>query len=380
MKKIVILGGGYAGLSAMRSLSSQVPGRGYSLELIDASPWHTVKTRFHEMLVTRRKDRLIRHPIERFTRAAAARFLQADIQGMTYGKRSVKTTRGEVEYDRLLMTLGGQTNYFGVRGARRHTVSLQTWEGARACRERVEKLEMNPRKGPCRRVIVCGGGIEGLEVASMLRQHARPSRCEILMVERAEKIMARSQCGEGQRKYAERFFSRRAVSVMTGTAIREVRPEGVILDSGERIECDLVFWCSGVRRTELKGTGRGKPFLVNRFLQSPRHPEVFATGDFATVEDAGEGDNLFSAQRAMYQAGLMAENLLRSDRGEPMKPMDYRPAGELIALGDMDGVGVVGGLPVRGRTAALMKKANEAKYLAELYRDVPGSLIRNAIP
>ena len=141
-----------------------------------------------------------------------------------------------------------------------------------------------------------------------------------------------------------------------------------------------MIWCSGVYRTEVSGLSKKKPFRVTSSLQSLVHPEVFATGDFATVEAGGEYANLFSAQRALYQAGVLAENVLRLEQGAPMRIAEYCPQGELIALGDFDGVGVVAGIPVRGKTAALLKKANEEKYLAELFRQVPRSLLRNSLP
>jgi NADH dehydrogenase FAD-containing subunit len=73
---------------------------------------------------------------------------------------------------------------------------------------------------------------------------------------------------------------------------------------------------------------------------------------------------------------LVAENVIRLDQRRQGKPVDYAPKGELIGLGDFDGVGIVGGIPVKGKAAALAKKANEAKYLKDLFQDVPRSLLR----
>ena len=227
---------------------------------------------------------------------------------------------------------------------------------------------------------VCGAGIEGLEVAAMLRQVSGPGQCAITVVEKAEDIMARSQCSKSQKDYMKNYSLRRDISLRLGTEVRQVDERAVILGSGERISSDLVIWCSGVYRTEVSGLSKKRPFLVTSSLQSPVHPEVFATGDFATVQAGGDDANLFSAQRALYQAGVLAENVLRLEQGAPMRMAEYRPQGELIALGDFDGVGVVAGIPVRGKTAALLKKANEAKYLAELFRQVPRSLLGNSLP
>ena len=160
--RIVILGGGYAGLAAMRILSRRARPDFDSLTLVDASPYHCIKTRFHELVAGRHRDRLIRLPIQLFADAARARFLNARIERIDFRKRAVATSEGEVGYDRLLITLGGQTSYFGVKGAERHTVSLQSYEAALECGRRVEALGLTARGGPRRRVLVCGAGLEGI--------------------------------------------------------------------------------------------------------------------------------------------------------------------------------------------------------------------------
>jgi len=378
--RTLILGGGYAGLAALRRLRRETGPARHEIVVVDAFPHHTIKTRFHEVAVVRGRDHLVRYPIEWFARASGAVFHLGEVHRIAFRRQSVVTSSGSLDYDSLLITLGGQTTYLGVRGAGKHTVSLLTFEAARECRRRIEALGVEAERGPVRRVLVCGAGIEGVEVAAMLRQVAAPRRCEIRLIEKAETILGRSQCGERQRRYLEAYFRSRAVRLMLGTAVAEVREGGVQLASGERVEADLVVWCSGVRRSEVGGLGKGTPFRVNACLQCPEHPEVFAVGDFARVEPSGEWSNLLSAQRAMYHAGVAAGNLVRRSEGRPMVPERYRPRGELIGLGDRDGVGIVAGLPVEGRAAVLVKKANEARYLAELFRDVPAYLVRSAVP
>lgn len=379
-KRIIILGGGYAGLAAMRRLARTLDPSRYSILLIDASAHHTIKSRFHELAVYRDRGRLMRYPMEIFTRVAGVEFIKAHVRRILFKKRVVATTEDDHPYDLLLITLGGKTTYLGVKGAREHTVSLLSYEAAEACGRRIEGLGMRQRRGPVRRAVICGAGIEGVEVAAMLRQYAPPKRCAITIVERTDRLMARSQCGDRQRRYLERYFRRHAVDLCLGSTIKQVAPNGVVLEAGQRIEADLVVWCSGVRRADVLGIRRGSPFLVSRYLQSDRYPEVFAVGDFATVEHNGPWTNLLSAQRAIYQGRLAADNMKCLEQGGTLLPEGYRPRGELIGLGDFDGVGMVGGLPVKAKTAALMKKANEAKYLAELFQGLPGYLLKGSIP
>ncbi len=375
-KKILILGGGYAGLAVLRNLARRLRRSDYSITLIDESPYHTIKTRFHELAVYRNRGRFVRFPIRVFTRSAGAEFIQDRVQKIQFAGKSVTTTTGQHPFDILVITLGGQTHYFGVRGARAHTANLQTFDAAVECSRRVGDLGLLDHRGPVRRVVVCGAGIEGIEVAAMLRQYASPERCEILLIEKNDRIMARSQCRDRQRDYMHAYFRRSRIELRLESTIRQVEKRAVYLESGLKIESDLVVWCSGVSRVLVTGIPKAKAFVVDASLQGNKHPEVFSIGDFTTVDSPGEWSNLLSAQRALYQADIVAENVTRFEEGRPPVTENYRPKGELIGLGDFDGVGILGGYHLQGKAAALAKKANEAKYLKDLFQDVPRSLLR----
>jgi NADH dehydrogenase len=377
-REVLILGGGYAGLACLRALSRRLDLGRYRLRLIDATPHHTVKTRFHERAVLKSRELLLRIGLQHLVVASGGEFVQDEVVGVDFAARCV-VGRGEPRpYHRLVIALGGEIAYFGVPGAREHTVSLQTYEQAAECCRRIQALELDRRTQPAR-VVVVGAGIEGLEVATMLRQIAPRRRCEIVLVERSETLMAQSQCRDSQRQYVLRFLERKEVDLRLGSTIQAVEADHVSLTSGEDLAADLVIWCSGIRRVELGGLDEGKPFSVSRHLQCTEHPDVFAIGDFATVESGEAWANLRSAQRADYQGNLAAENLWRDEAHRPMRPARYRPVGELTALGDYDGVGIVLGVPLQGAPVAAIKKAHEAKYLADLHRDVPRSMLRSLL-
>ena len=227
-----------------------------------------------------------------------------------------------------------------------------------------------------RRAVVCGAGIEGIEVAAMLRQYAGPKRCEIMIIEKNDQIMTRSQCRDRQREYLHEYFRKNSIELRLESVIRQVGKRGVFLESGEKIEADLVIWCSGVSRVLVTGIPKTRAFEVSTSLQGRKHSEVFSIGDFATVDSQSKWSNLLSAQRALYQADIVAENVARLEEDRPAVAEDYRPKGELIGLGDFDGVGILGGIPLQGKAAALAKKANEAKYLKDLFQDVPRFFLR----
>lgn len=376
MKQVVIVGGGYGGLACLRGLSRRLDHRTHELVLVDATPYHTIKSRFHERAVRVERDAGMRYRLGPLAAASGARFVQEEVVEVDYAGRRVVGREQRFPYDALVLAPGGRTVYFGVEGAAEHTVSLQTYEAADRASRRVQALELGRADRPRRRVVVSGAGIEGLEVAAMLRELAPASSCEITVVERSSDVMARSQCREPQRRYLREYLRRREIGLRLDTAVVRVGPDRVVLDPAEELEADLVYWCSGVRREVVGAAPPEEPFLVDRHLRRPDHPEVFALGDFATVDTRDEVANLGSAQRAVYHGEVVAENVARTLAGRPLRPARYRPIGELVGLGDLDGVGIVHGLPVHGVVAATAKKLQEVRYLTELYGDVPGTVGR----
>lgn len=374
---VLVLGGGYGGLACLRALSRHLHAGEYTATLLDATPHHTIKTRFHERAVWGRREWGLRVPLAPLARAAGAQFACDRVTGLDLDRQRAVGEKDTYSFDRLVLALGASIAHFGVPGAAEHTVSLQTYADAGECSRRLAALDAGGRNDLT--VVVCGAGVEGLEVAAMVRRRLPARRCRVVVIERSTEVLARSQCRPAQREYLRTYLARNGIELHLGATISAVTETGVNLAGGEVLGADLIYWCAGVRRVDVLGTAQGEPFRVNRYLQAEEHPEVFALGDFATVQSDGEFDNLASAQRAVYLGDLAARNLWRLDHLRLLRPVRYRPIGELIGLGDLDGVGVVYGIGVSGKAAAALKKANEAKYLAELCGGLPGSFLRRLV-
>jgi len=87
---------------------------------------------------------------------------------------------------------------------------------------RIEKLGLVDARGPVRRVLICGAGTEGIEVAAMLRQYAGPGRCEVLIIEKNDQIMARLQCRDRQKEYMYEYFGKNSIQLRLASVIRQV--------------------------------------------------------------------------------------------------------------------------------------------------------------
>jgi NADH dehydrogenase len=353
----------------MRRLSKLLPSRGYDICLIDSSPYHALKSRFHERVALTCEKESVRVPLRLLTIASKTRLLQDEILAVEFEKKYLAGRKGEYLYDYLVLALGGKAEYHGIKGAMQHSLHIYSIDSVERCSKAVGKL-LCCNAGEPARIIVCGGGLTGIEAAAQLRDKADAGRLDITVVEAGDRLMPVVSL-PAERDRVVKHLKRVKINSITGDPIVEIEQSVIHLASGKRLEADLILWCGGVRRSPLHGAGEGPRFIVNGFLQSEARSEVFSIGDFATLESGDRFANLASAQRAIYQGEVAAINIARLENSKPLCGVDYRPLGEVVALGDWDAAGEVKGFSVSGLPAAALKKAIEVRYLKDLFSDLP---------
>ncbi len=368
--RIVILGAGYGGLAVMRRMARMSNSRDYDITVVDKSQFHCINTRFHQIAVSPERDILVRLPVKALTDISRAGFVRAEVNGLDFDAKTVETDSGNIEYDRLVVAMGGETNFFNVRGARAYCATMQNYENAADCGRRIESLGMKNARSR-KRIVICGGGLIGIEFAAQLREYYGRRKCEIVVVEKMKKIIPASSCPDFLRRYAKGYLGLRDIRFINGKSIAKISDGKVTLENGDELECDLAVWTGGLKRAEAGGLKKGSKFTVNEYLQHPDYPDVFGLGDFAVVDSKRDFANSMTAQRALYQADILAENIRRYENGRILRRARYKPLGEMISLGDFDGAGIVAGIPQIGAPLAAIKKSNEAKYLAALLGNLP---------
>jgi NADH dehydrogenase len=283
-----------------------------------------------------------------------------------------------LSYDSLVLALGGETATFGIKGIREYAVGMKTLADAFALRNRI--IEMLERAdieedAEARRAeltfVVGGAGFSGVETAGEIEDFVRrvrrrfypkirPDEVHLHIVELKETVLAEQEPAMGT--YAERKLRQRGFQLHLGTAITEVREDGVVIGDGEFIPSRTVVWTGGVQPSPVvRESGievdKGGRATVAPTMATSREG-VWAIGDCARIPNA-EVEGTFhapTAQNAVREAKQLARNIVAAIDGRraDVRPFRYTVIGTLASIGHHTGVGKVFGIGVRGWIAWFM--------------------------
>ncbi len=368
--RVVIVGGGFAGLHAAKTLRSEQ----VDVTLIDRRNHHVFQPLLYQVATAGLSAIDIAEPIRRILRKQKNTSVQlAEVVSIDLVARCVVLSTGDrVKYDYLIVATGAADSYFGHEDWERHAPGLKSIEDALEVRRRVlfafEQAELNDDPEQRRALltfVVVGGGPTGAELAGALAELARhtlvdefrrfhPGDARIVLVEAGDRVLPGFPPGLSVR--ALRQLERLGVEVRTGTPVTEVDGDGIRLGE-RRIACRTVLWAAGVAASrlgsslgvELDRSGRVK---VNADLTIAGHPEVFVVGDLAHVVQ--DGKQLPGVAPAAIQMGRhAAESIAGSSRGEPAPPFRYVDRGTMATLGRSSAIAVIRGARLWGLPAWL---------------------------
>ncbi|HEX8137484.1 MAG TPA: FAD-dependent oxidoreductase [Pyrinomonadaceae bacterium] len=313
------------------------------------------------------------------------RFIRGEVKSIDLGAREA-TIAGRtraVSYDVLILAPGGITNYAGVEGAEEYAMPFRKIAHADALRRRmVEALDRVPPDADpqdVRRALtfaVVGAGASGVELstkmADLLRdafqRRALRGEPRVMVIEMSEQVVP--GMGQDIRVFVDDALKKSRVEVHTRTRVRRVTARGLTLEHhGEQTEMEAagVVWTGGVRvnplveKLEVEKDRRGL-ILVEPTLQVRGHREVFALGDIALFTDASP-QLAGTAQLALQQAGLVADNVKALRRGRELRTKHFEELGEALSLGTEHAAVLAGGKAFGG---ALARQARFALYTARL--------------
>jgi NADH dehydrogenase len=319
----------------------------------------------------------VAYPVRTIAREYGFGFREAHVESIDLDRRRVSTTTGPIAYDYLVLTLGSTTNYFGNDSIREHALSLKSLRDAVVIRNRVvecfERADADADENTRRALltfVVVGGGATGIELTGSLHTlihngllpdypRINPSEVRVIVVEAGPKPLAGMDPWLGEN--AHEHLERKGIELRASTPATSVTEEGIGLKDGTFIPSRTVVWAAGVRPTSLTAAldvekGRDGRLVVDEMLRLPAHQEAFVLGDCAWFR-VPENDNRPAppnAQTAVRQARVVAKNLAATVRGEPLTPFTYKNEGNLVALGQGDGVALLGSVHLEGFAAWLV--------------------------
>jgi NADH dehydrogenase len=385
---ILILGAGYSGLRAALDLDQLLKGRGRGdqVTLVDRHQYHQLVQVLHVTATAGHDDREAIYALSGLLRETRVSFLQGDAAAIEPLRREVRLGDGRaLPYDRLLIALGAETAYGAVPGAREHTLSLRSYEGALRIRDhlRASFAAAATTADPSQRRLllttaIVGGGYTGCQFAGELAHWADDLCAEtgaprgevrIALLDSGPLLLA--QFGAWATREAERVLGAMGVSVHLKTSVEGVEPDLLRVGGGRVLRAGTIVWAGGIRAPELLGAS-GLPVdsagraLVDRYLRVCDQALIFAAGDCASIPDGPRGFVPATASYATRQGAHLAETLFAELEGRPPRPYEPLKLGELVSLGPHYAVGNPLGVPVFGLPAVLLKKGVERYYRATL--------------
>ncbi|MEX0641870.1 MAG: NAD(P)/FAD-dependent oxidoreductase [Pirellulales bacterium] len=374
--RVVIIGGGFAGLTAAQSLR-RVP---VQVTLIDRRNFHLFQPLLYQVATGALSPANIAAPLRSILeRQRNCRVLLGDVHTIDVAARRVHFDGTEIPYDTLIVAAGASHSYFAHPEWESLAPGLKTVEDATEIRGRLlTAFELAEREtDPDRRrmlltFVVVGGGPTGVEMAGAMAEIARhgllhefrqinPTDAQILLIEAGERVLAAYPPKLSQQ--AEESLQRLGVTVRTHVMVTMVTPDYVELKTGgssERLPTRTVVWAAGVQASPLAkllaaATGaqldRAGRIAVESDISLSGHPEICVLGDMANFSHQTGQPLPGVAPVAIQQGRYVAKLIARRLRGQTLPPFHYRDLGSLATIGRSAAVADFGRFHFSGRLA-----------------------------
>jgi NADH:ubiquinone reductase (H+-translocating) len=348
-KKIVVVGGGFAGLMFCRQLKDAA----FEVTLIDKLNHHQFQPLFYQVATASLEPSSISFPLRKiFQKQNNVQVRMETVRGILSDEQKIKTDHGSLSYDYLVIATGCDTNYFGNEGLQRYALPMKSTLEAIEIRNRLllhfEQIvnASEAEKEDLYNLVIVGAGPTGVELAGALceiKNGILPKDYPGLAYEKVKIILIEgsahtlNQMSETAREASEKFLFDLGVSIRKEVFLTHYDGKVLKLNNGESIHSSLVIWAAGVKGNILEGI---KPeciernrYLVNRHNQILGYDNIFALGDIALMKTPlYPNGHPQLANVAINQGKNLAQNLKKKDNAKWLE-YEYKDLGSMATIG-----------------------------------------------
>lgn len=349
-KKIVIIGGGFAGLNVARKLAKT----NCDILLVDKQNHHMFQPLFYQVASARLEPSNISFPFRAvFRRTRNVDFRYARVLKIHPEANYIETSMGDIPYDELVIATGCRTNYFGNENLMKYTMAMKTTQHAMHIRNTIlSKFEKIIFVGEKEReelmnLVIVGAGPTGVELSGAfaeMRRRVLPhdfpqfdfSKLRIILVESGAETLG--AMGKDSQKWSRIYLEKLGVEIRTSTFVEDYDGHVLKLKGGEEIPTQTVIWAAGVKGNVIDGIDESvmvrSRYRVNRFSQVEGYPNIYAIGDISYMETPKypQGHPQL-ANVAINQGKTLAKNMKRRWKGQEVQPFEYKDKGSMATIG-----------------------------------------------
>ncbi len=359
LPRVVILGAGFGGLTAARALEKYT-----DVTLVDRHNFQTFLPLLYQVSTAGLAADHVAYPIRGALRGKNIKFRMASPASINHRDKNVTLDSGEsLDFDHLIIALGSETNDFGIKGVKEHTLGMKSVHEALIIRSEVMRCFENL----CRfndttrcAIVVIGGGPTGVEMAGALAELKRgpltsdfssaAGNIDIYLLEAGSRLLP--PFSPSLSKRAEKDLIKLGVQVLCNAAVEEVESGKILLKGGREIPADIAIWTAGVKgessMEKLSLPIENNRLAVEQTLAIKDHPAIWAIGDISGAKNSHGRYLPMMAPVAMQQGRFIAEQIKRASRGEALSDFAYIDKGSMATIGRHRAIVEVKGLRISG--------------------------------
>lgn len=389
-QNIVVVGAGYAGVSATKFLAKKFKkDTDVTITLIDRHSYHTMMTELHEVAGGRVEPEAIQYDLQRlFSRKKNVKLVTDTVTGINKENKVVKTLAGSYPFDQLILGMGGEPNDFGTPGVKENGFTLWSFDDAVKIRHHIEATVAKAAIEPDAEVrkamltfVVCGSGFTGIEMVGelidwkdRLAKDAKidPDEITLMVVEAMPTIL--NMLSRNDAAKAERYLEKKNVQLLLNSPIVEVAADHIKLKDGSEVPTHTLIWTAGVKATSDAAdfgleAARGSRLVANEYMQAKGYEDknIYIIGDLVYYEETPNTPTPQIVQAAEQTGHTAAANIVADIKGGEKHAFKGNYQGFMVSIGAKWGVAnLFDKIHLSGFLAIIMKHIVNLKYFFDI--------------